>query len=126
MPYVVVALIASDDRATQLERCFGPSVRHPRKRMYQGMRTRNDSEVTPFQLSVGEDRVEELSSGFDEEDSHIILLMRGARRECVAAASHMSVETMLSDVRERLKDSDLSPLIEESQRLLQLWRHTYR
>jgi len=93
------------EKSAQIERDF--KIPNPLSRMSAALHRASDAEVTPFTVRVGRERLAALESrGFREGDNAIILLMRGARREAVAAAmgyrmKHMT--TFVADIRGRLR-----------------------
>jgi hypothetical protein len=96
-----------DDKAMQIERDYG--VPHPTKRLFRALKARDDSEVTPFERSVTWDRYSELQAASwkpEVEDGIIVLLMRGARIEAVAAAAGDTVTGIRQQVTLRLRQLD--------------------
>jgi len=113
------------DKAVALERDFG--IPHPLATVRQGLRNRDHRDIEPLLVSVARDRLAELASrGFDEEESMLVLLMRGARLEVLAKAVREHASDLRATLRYRLHAAvrgDATPaLIAESQRGLDLWR----
>jgi hypothetical protein len=124
--------ITCDEIAGQLERDF--HVPHPMRHLHGGLKRRDDREVTPFQRFVCKQRLRELTErGYDGIEGALVLMLRGARREDVAAAMGYKVNTrrpedseigdFVADVRHAMRCGLLTDaMIGEAQRGLNLWR----